>query len=218
VNVNGLVTQVAFYAAQSCNDNQIYFGAFSALSAMPTSPAEFNLTASSDALSLNRTSDSDTSMKLVTISLCINSSTPAGCQGQAFTINNGQYFGSYSVQCIMGFAPTPPAVYPSTYYQQSSNPFANGAQTDAFYTNGYTNVVLQYITIQLTNQTGQNDFLRLISISFIIFRFMQYHDSSFFMNHLTTCKYVQCKQKFIFLLLNFILLLFFVTKIFSFVR
>jgi hypothetical protein len=170
VNMTGLVIQVSFYAAQSCNDNQIYFGAFSALSAMPTSPAEFDLTASSNALSLDRTSDSDTSMELVTISLCITSSTPAGCQGQAFNINNGQYFGSYSAQCIMGFAPTPPNIYPSTYYKLFSNPFANGAQTDAFYINSYTNVVLQYITIQPTGESGQLivlSYTPLMTISFI---------------------------------------------------
>jgi hypothetical protein len=164
VNVTGLVIEVSFYAAQSCNDSHIYFGAFSALSAMPISPAEFNLTASSGSLHVDRTSDADSSMKLVTISLCTNSSTPVGCQGNAFKIDDGQYFGSYSVQCIMGFAPTPPAIYPSTYYQQSSNPFANGAQTAAFYTNGYTNVVLQYITIQPTNETSQVIFFFLCQL------------------------------------------------------
>jgi len=164
INVNGLVTQVAFYAANSCNDSNIYFGAFSALTPISLS-TEFNLTADSGPLSVDRTSDSDTAMKLVNISLCVTPSTPSGCQGHAFTIDNGQYFGSYSSQCIMGYAPTSPLVYQSTYYEQSSNPFANGAQTNAFYSNtAYSNVVLQYITIQVTDVPGQSIFLFLVSI------------------------------------------------------
>jgi hypothetical protein len=104
-------------------------------------------------------------MKLVNISLCVNSSTPSGCQGHAFMIDSGQYFGSYSSQCIMGFAPTSRLVYQSTYYEQSSNPFASGAQTSAMYSNAdYSNVVLQYITIQVTNVPGQSIFLFLASI------------------------------------------------------
>jgi len=152
-SVDGLVTDVSFYAAHSCNDNNIYFGAFSALSNISSS-TEFNLTASSGPLSIDRTSDSDSSMKLVTISLCTASSTPSGCQGQAFEIDKGQYYGSYSAQCIMGYAPTSASVYPYTYYQMSTNPFANGAQTSAYYSNSYPNVVLQYITILPPNATG----------------------------------------------------------------
>ncbi len=155
---------MAFYAAQSCNDNNIYFGAFSALT-HTSSSIEFNLTDDSGPLSVNRTSDPNSSMKLVTISLCVTPSTPSGCQGHAFMIDNGQYFGSYSSQCIMGYAPTSPLVYPSTYFEQSSNPFANGAQTNAFYSNtAYSNVVLQYITIQVTDVPGQSIFLFLVSI------------------------------------------------------
>jgi hypothetical protein len=153
VSVDGLVTQVSFYAAHNCSDNNIYFGAFSALSNI-SSLTEFNLIASSGPLSINRTSDSDMSMKLVTISLCTASLTPSGCQGQAFDIDKGQYFGSYSAQCIMGYAQTSANVYPYTYYQTSTNPFANGAQTSGYYINNYPNVVLQYVTIQPKNATG----------------------------------------------------------------
>ncbi len=161
---------MAFYAAQLCDDNNIYFGAFSDIGSTSSS-IELNLTDDSGPLSVNRTSDSDSSMKLVTILLCVSPSTPNGCQGQVFNIDSGQYFGSYSNQCIMGYAPTPITVYPSTYYQQSSNPFANGAQTSAYYSNtAYQNVVLQYITVQPTN----------ISSQLIIFCFLNLYDNYFY--------------------------------------
>jgi hypothetical protein len=160
VNITGLVTQLSFYAAQSCNDSNIYFGSFAALTLINSSTV-FNLTASSGSLSVDRSLDSDIIMKLVTISLCVTSSTPTNCQGKAFSITNGQYFGSYSAQCIMGFAPTSISVYPSTYFQESSNPFANDAQTSATYTNSYANVVLQYITIQPAGTAVQLTFLCL---------------------------------------------------------
>jgi hypothetical protein len=174
VNNDGLVTQVSFYAAQSCNDNNIYFGAFSALTSISSS-TEFSLTDSSNALSVDRTSDTDVSMELVTISLCIGS-TPVGCQGNAFQINNGQYFGSYSSQCIMGYAPTSTSVYRSTYYQQSSNPFTNSAQPNAYYSNAYANVVLQYIQIQSTDTSGQIIFLVFHHLFvFLFFRFVHFN-------------------------------------------
>ena len=163
-NITGLVTQVSFYAAQSCNDKNIYFGAFSVLTPISSSSNVFSLTADSHPLLIDRTSESDTTMKLVTISLCVTSSPQSDCQGKAFTINNDQYFGSYSTQCIMGYAPTSASVYPSTYFQQSSNPFANGDQATATYTNSYANVVLQYITIQPSSTADLLIFLCLTHI------------------------------------------------------
>jgi len=148
VNISGLVTQVSFYAAQTCNDNRIYFGAFTALGS-----SQFDLIAKTNPLSVDRTLDSDSSMKLVTISLCMASSNITGCQGNAFQIGNGQYFGSYTSQCIMGFVPILPSIYPSTYYQQSSNPFLHSASTTATYSNNYINVVLQYITVLATSES-----------------------------------------------------------------
>jgi hypothetical protein len=147
---------VSFYAAHSCNDHHIYFGAFSALT--PTSSStEFLLTHSSNALTVDRTSDIDKSMKLVTISLCVNSA-PVGCQGKAFPINAEQYFGSYSSQCHMDFVPTSPSVYPSTYSQHSSSPYATGSPHNAYYSNVFPIVVLQYIEI-LSTSTGNTNYL-----------------------------------------------------------
>ncbi|CAF1529633.1 unnamed protein product, partial [Adineta steineri] len=145
VNTGGLVTQVSFYAAQTCNDNNIYFGTFSS-----SGSNQFQLIEQSGALTYDRTSDTDTSMKLVTILLCTSASTPSGCQGNAFLISGGQYFGSYSSQCIWGYAPvSSSSVYAYTYYQQS-NAFSSGAPTTGAYSNGYANIVLQYINIQST--------------------------------------------------------------------
>jgi hypothetical protein len=164
INVNLIIVanfrnynaQISFYALYTCNDTNIYFGAFSALISISSS-TQFSLTDSSNALSVDRTSDTDNSMKLVTISLCVGS-TSVGCQGKAFQINSGQYFGSYSPQCVMGFAPTSSSIYPSTYYQQSSNPFSSGAQPAATYINNYPNVVLQYIKIERRDTAGQTPF------------------------------------------------------------
>ncbi|CAF4046890.1 unnamed protein product, partial [Adineta steineri] len=145
VNTGGLVTQVSFYAAQTCKDINIYFGTFSS-----SGSNQFQLIEQSGALTYDRTSDTDTSMKLVTILLCTSASTPPGCQGNAFLISSGQYFGSYSSQCIWGYAPvSSSSVYPYTYYQQS-NAFSTGAPTTGTYSNSYANIVLQYINIQST--------------------------------------------------------------------
>jgi hypothetical protein len=151
VDINGLVTQVSFYAAYTCNDHHIYFGAFSALTSISSS-TEFTLTQSSGAVSVVRTSDTDRSMKLVTISLCVDS-TSVNCQGQAFQITAGQYFGSYSRQCNIGFTLTSSSDYPSTYSQHSSSPYAPGSSPKAYYSNVFPIVVLQYIEI-LSTSTG----------------------------------------------------------------
>jgi hypothetical protein len=180
VDINGLVTQVSFYAAHSCNDHHIYFGAFSALTSISSS-TEFSLTQSSNALSVVRTSDRDKSMKLVTISLCVDS-TSIDCQGQAFQINVGQYFGSYTRQCNIGFTLTSSSDYPSTYSQHSSNPYAPGSSPKAYYSNGFPIVVLQYIEI-LSKTTGNTNYLILKNSS--IYSFFSFRRSM----HLTKSKY-----------------------------
>jgi hypothetical protein len=180
VNIGGLVTQVSFYASKQCQDNNIYFGAFSAQSAISSS-TQFHLTAESNPLSLDLSSNSDNSMQLVTISLCISSSNPVGCQGQAFTISSGQYFGSYAPQCIMGYTPVSSSVYPSTYYQ-TSNPFPSGAQTTATYINNYQNVVLQYATVQPTSESTSLFCIPSIPINFIVFfRFVHLNKQTYSM-------------------------------------
>ncbi len=147
----GLVTQVSFYADNGCNDNQIYFGAFEALSPLSSS-AQFQLITQSDALSVDL-SNGPSSMERVDISLCIFPNVPTGCQGNAFLIDQGQYFGSYAAECRFGFSPVGPTDYPRTYYKFSYNPFTS-TSTSASYSNSYTNVVLQEITIaELTTGT-----------------------------------------------------------------
>jgi hypothetical protein len=140
----GLVTQVSFYADNGCNDNQIYFGAFEALTSL-SSLTQFQLVTQSGALSVDL-SNASSSMQQVNISLCIFPNVPAGCQGNAFLIDQGQYFGSYAAECRFGFSSVGPTDYPSTYYRYSYNPFTSTI-TSASYSNSFTNVVLQEITI-----------------------------------------------------------------------
>jgi len=141
----GLVTIVSFYANNQCDDNQIYFGAFEALSSLSSS-AEFQLVTQSGALSVDLSSSSS-SMQRVDISLCVLPNTPTGCQGNAFYIGQGQYFGSYASQCIFAYSYVGPSDYPRSYYTNNYNPFTDSGS--AIYSNSYSNVVLQEITIAI---------------------------------------------------------------------
>jgi hypothetical protein len=144
----GLVTMVSFYANNGCKDNQIYFGAFEALTPL-SSLTDFRLITQSGAMSVDR-SNASSSMQRVNISLCLSPNLPVGCQANAFFIDQGQYFGSYASQCKFGYSPVGPAGYPRTYYRFSYNPFTSDG-SPATYSNSYSNVVLQEITIaQLT--------------------------------------------------------------------
>jgi hypothetical protein len=145
VTSGGLVTQVSFYADNTCDDSQIYFGAFEALSPLLSS-AQFQLVTQSGAISVNLSGTSSSLMQLVVIPLCIFPSIPVGCQATAFVIDQGQYFGSYASQCHFGFSPVGPTDYPRTYYKYSYNPFTS-TTTSAIYSNSFSNVVLQEITI-----------------------------------------------------------------------
>lgn len=150
VTSRGLVTKVSFYANNQCNDNRIYFGAFEAVN---LSAAKFQLITQSGAISVDRSSTSSV-VQRVDVSLCVLPNRPTGCQGNAFFIDQGQYFGSYASQCKFAYSPVGPNNYPKTYYKYSYNPFTS-ASTSATYSNSYNNVVLQGITIaELT--TGMN--------------------------------------------------------------
>ncbi len=142
----GLVTTVSFYANNQCNDNRIYFGAFEALSSLSSS-AEFQLVTQSGAISVNLSGSSSSSMQRVDISLCVLQNTPTGCQGNAFYIDQGQYFGSYASQCIFAYSTVGPNGYPTSYYTYGDNPFTD--ITSASYSNSFNNVVLQEITIAI---------------------------------------------------------------------
>jgi hypothetical protein len=146
VNVTslGLVTQVSFYADNTCDDSQIYFGAFEALTPL-SSLTQFQLVTQSGAISVDLNGASS-SMQLVVIPLCIFPNVPVGCKATAFVIDQGQYFGSYASQCQFGFSPVGPNDYPRTYYVYSYNPFTS-TTTSAIYSNSFNNVVLQEITI-----------------------------------------------------------------------
>jgi hypothetical protein len=161
VTSGGLVTQVSFYADNTCDDNQIYFGAFEALSPL-SSLTQFQLVTQSGVISIDR-SNASSSMERVDISLCIFPNIPAGCQANAFLIDQGQYFGSYASECQFGFSPVGPTDYPRTYYKSSYNPFTS-TTTSAIYSNSFSNIVLQEITIaELT--TGMIIFTYLLHLN-----------------------------------------------------
>jgi len=143
-NSSGLVTKVSFYANNACIDNQIYFGAFEALTPLSSS-TEFQLITQSGTISVNRSS-SPSSMERVDISLCVLQNIPVGCQAKAFFIGQGQYFGSFASQCKFAYFPLGSTGYPRTYYKFSYNPFISD-NTPAIYVDDYNNVVLQEITI-----------------------------------------------------------------------
>jgi hypothetical protein len=156
ITSRGLVTMVSFFATNLCNDNQIQFGAFEALSPL-SSLTDFQSITDTGDLTVDLTSLSSSSMQRVDISLCVLPNTPAGCQGNAFFIDQGQYFGSYAAQCRFGYFPLGSSSYPRTYYRYSYDPFTQ-TDSEATYSNSYDNVVLQQITIAQLIPTGIREF------------------------------------------------------------
>ncbi|CAF1100372.1 unnamed protein product [Didymodactylos carnosus] len=144
VNVSGIVTAVAFYTTNSCNDSNIQFGSFDFTSNTSTI-VNLKLSKQSGPLSVNLQSSGYTTPTLYNITLCNDpvQNNPPGCQGVAFPITTGQYFGSYATQCQMGY--TAMGTYPGTYYELTDNPFNTSAQYA--YTIANANTLLQYITV-----------------------------------------------------------------------